>query len=302
MNISNVIQQINYIDAYLNEKYYERSEIIFCSLVSLIAAEHMLLIGPPGAAKSSVLDDICDFIREVKLFKWTMNKETKIDEILGPYEPYRMEYGEYIRLTQNKLPEADLAFLDETLRATGDTLNSLLEIMNERTFIQNNISTKVPLISLFGATNSYPKDEDIQALYDRFLVRIRIDYIKESDNLRGLLTQKPKSSDEVLGSITLEDIKQLRLEMKKVQVPELIIDMIIKMRDQLFKKEIFPSDRRLRNSLNLLRAAAVVRGRNIVEVSDLYLLKHVFWLYEKDQDDVNEIVTHVIEKEESQNE
>lgn len=67
MNISNVIQQINYIDAYLNEKYYERSEIIFCSLVSLIAAEHMLLIGPPGAAKSSVLDDICDFIREVKL-------------------------------------------------------------------------------------------------------------------------------------------------------------------------------------------------------------------------------------------
>ncbi|KQN97017.1 AAA family ATPase [Paenibacillus sp. Leaf72] len=289
------LRQVQFIQSYLQSKYYERNEIIYCSLLSMIASEHMLLIGPPGAAKSSVLDDICGYMREVVYFKWTMNNETSTDELLGPYDKARKDYGLLKRITANKLPEAHIALLDETLRATGETLNSLLTILNERSYMQEGKSLTAPLISLFGATNDYPDDDNIQALYDRFLIRIRIDYIKETANLKSLL-KGGSSSIEDMGSLSISDLKKLKASTKMVEISESIIDSMVEIREELFEHNIFPSDRRLKNSLNLLRAAAVLHDRNNVLMSDLSILKYVLWIKEEDQSIVNSIIDKHLEK------
>ncbi|CAM3318968.1 AAA domain-containing protein [Paenibacillus taichungensis] len=283
-------KQLGRIRDRLETEYYERETLIRCALVSMIAGEHMLLIGPPGTAKSSVLERIFQSFRELNIFKWSMNYDTTPEEILGPYEEGLYTKGQLKRKTSGKLPEAHMAILDEILRAKGETLNSLLDVINERTMLQMSERIKVPLISLFGATNELHNDEQNNALYDRFLIRMKVGYVQFPDALKSMITSKHVSDDNV-ESISLSDLNKLRMNLEFVDIPDEIIDSIVSIRIQLFKAKIYPSDRRLKASLKLLKASAILEGRPVVRKSDLTILYFAFWNNPLDEDKVSRILS-----------
>lgn len=295
----NIVKNIKYshseldkINDYLHTMYFERDEIIHSAFVSIIAGEHMLLIGPPGTAKSSVLEMIFQHFRDLNVFKWTMNDDTTPDELLGPYEEGLYTHGKLKRKTGGKLPEAHMAILDEILRARGYALNSLLDILNERSIIQMNERQAVPLISLFGATNDLHENHENTALYDRFLIRINVDYLSSRESLKTMLLNEV--SPEIYASLSLHDITQLKIAAARVQIPSEIMEIILSLRFKLFENKIYPSDRRLKSSLKLIQASALLEQRINVEKKDLQILKHVLWNKPAEIDKLQEIMESIL--------
>lgn len=285
--------------AYLNRKYLERRDIIQYAMVSMIAGEHVLLLGPPGAAKSAIINDLCKMIDGANLFQYLLNTHTSVDELLGPFDQREAQYGRFKRLTQHKLPEARIAFLDEILHATGETLNSLLELLNERTYIQQGQKVKAPLISVFGATNEDMTKEGPQALYDRFLLRLQISYLQDEANFRSFLTDRvDRSNDEyLLVPLQISELMQLRGAASHVSIPETMIDCIVEIRHECKAKGIYPSDRRFKQSLKLLQVAALLDGRSQIERNDLQLYQHILWSDEHERKIVTDIISHFIKSE-----
>lgn len=284
--------QLNKIIDYLHTMYFERDEIIHSAFASIIAGEHMLLIGPPGTAKSSVLEMIFQHFRDLNVFKWTMNDDTTPDELLGPYEEGLYTHGKLKRKTVGKLPEAHMAILDEILRARGYALNSLLDILNERSIIQMNERQAAPLISLFGATNDLHENHENTALYDRFLIRINVDYLSSKESLKTMLLNE--APPEIYASLSFQDITQLKIASSRIQIPPDIMEIILSLRFKLFENKIFPSDRRLKSSLKLIRASALLGQRSNVEKEDLQILKHVLWNKPAEIDKLNEILNSIL--------
>src|SRR3989304_4050618 len=174
------VEKLRKIREELRGEFFERDDVIDGALSALLSGSHVLLIGPPGTAKSLLAHEICKSVSGAKYFQWLLTKFTTPEEIFGAVSLKGLENDEYRRVTSGKLPEADIAFLDEVFKASSSILNTLLTIMNERIFYNGMERIQVPLITLFGASNEIPSEEDeLEALYDRFLLRYVVDYIRE---------------------------------------------------------------------------------------------------------------------------
>ena len=121
----------------------------------------------------------CRRIEGANYFQWLLTKFSTPEEIFGAVSLKGLEQDDYRRVTTHKLPEAHIAFLDEIFKANSSILNALLTIINERLFHNGRERIAVPLITLFGASNELPDEEELTALYDRFMLRFMADYISE---------------------------------------------------------------------------------------------------------------------------
>ena len=161
----------------------ERDDEIDLVLTALIAKEHVLLVGPPGCAKSLLLDALLRWAGGSK-FAILLTKYTVPEEVVGPVSLAGLKSDRYLRITSGKLPEADFAFLDEVFKASSAILNTLLRILNERTFdAGDGLAKKTPLKLCVGASNEWPSPEtgkELAALFDRFTFR---------KSVRPILTQ-----------------------------------------------------------------------------------------------------------------
>lgn len=175
----------------LTQAFLERSEVIDGALTALLSGHHVLLIGPPGTAKSMLADELCRRLHGGTYFQWLLTKFTTPEELFGAVSLRALESDEYRRVTTRKLPEAEIAFLDEVFKANSSILNAILTVMNERRFHNGRDVTEVPLISLFGATNELPEEDELQALYDRFLLRYVVGYIADDFRFLRMLQGKP---------------------------------------------------------------------------------------------------------------
>jgi MoxR-like ATPase len=242
--------------------------------VALLARQHVLLLGPPGTAKSQLVEDICARIGGI-YFSWLLTKFSTPEELFGPISLKALEQDKYTRITIGKLPEAHVAFLDEIWKASSSILNSLLRIANERRFDNGNGSpVKVPLQSLFGASNELPESGELSALYDRFLLRFVTQYIASPQNFVNMLASPPSLSGTI---ITLEELTAMQAETEKIALPDEVYIALVNLREVLKKENIVASDRRYKQSLSLIRANAYLSGRPHVTVEDLALLQHVLW-------------------------
>lgn len=270
------LEKLKKLRSDLKSRYFERDDVIDGAFCALLTGSHLLLIGPPGTAKSQLANEICRKITGARYFQWLLTKFTTPEELFGAVSLKGLENDEYRRVTSGKLPEAHIAFLDEVFKASSSILNTLLTIMNERIFYNGTEKVRIPLISLFGASNELPSEEDeLEALYDRFLLRYVVDYIKEDFRFLKMLNTGNEISED--GVITSEELDSCREEAERVKLPSNILKLISRIRKELAKKGITPSDRRYKQSVSLLKSRAYLEGRSEVSEDDLRFLENVLW-------------------------
>ena len=270
------LEKLTEIRNKLKASYLERDDVIDGSLIALITGSHMLLVGPPGTAKSQLVSEVCGKINGAQYFQWLLTKFTAPEELFGAVSLKGLENDEYRRVTNGKLPEAHIVFLDEVFKASSSILNTLLTVMNERIYYNGTEITEIPLISMFGASNELPSEEDeLEALYDRFLLRYVVDYIKEDFRFLKLLQDDDINRDGAI--ITQEELEECESAVNQIIIPSNIIKLIGRIRTELKSKGLSPSDRRYKQSISLLKAKAFLEARSEVSEDDLRFLENVYW-------------------------
>jgi MoxR-like ATPase len=267
----------------LEQAFVERSDVIEGALVALLSRSHVLLIGPPGTAKSMLADELCRRVEGAQYFQWLLTKFTTPEEIFGAVSLKALEADEYRRVTTGKLPESHIAFLDEVFKANSSILNAILTLVNERRFHNGRDVATVPLLTLFGATNELPDEDELAALYDRFLLRFVLGYVQEDFRFLRMLEASAPASQTTL---SLAALAALQDQAASLPVPPAVLRRVADLRRELGRKQIVASDRRYRQSLSVLRARALLVGRAAVEEEDLLFLEHVLWRDPAEQSEV----------------
>jgi MoxR-like ATPase len=254
--------------------FYERDAEVESMLTAVVAEEHVLLLGPPGTAKSALSVALSHALGGTH-FSILLTKFSVPEEVFGPTSLKGLENDEYRRVTKGFFPEATLAFFDEIFKANSSILNTLLTGLNERQF-DNGGRQAIPLELCVGASNELPQDDGLAALYDRFVLRHWVAPIASEDSLRALLTSAAEPS--VCARLSTEDLAELRAARDRVVVPDDVIDMVLQIKSELAtSKGITASDRRWRKIVKLVRAHAVLEGRNVATVRDLRIAAHALW-------------------------
>lgn len=259
----------------LTRTFVHREAVIDASLAALVCGQHVLLVGPPGTAKSQLAARLCASIGGARWFQWLLTRFTTPEELFGPVSLAALEADRYERLTDGKLPTAHVVFLDEVFKASSAILNTLLTLMNERMFHNGARTEPAPLVSLFGATNELPEEDELLALYDRFLVRVVVDYVEADHAFLRLLTLPPPG--EPTAHLDVAALAAARAAAAEVEVEAARLTDVAALRRTLREKGVVASDRRWRHALDYLRARAWLDGRESVAPADLLALEHVLW-------------------------
>ena len=286
-----VQEKLKKIREELKQAFLERGELIDGALSALLASQHVLIIGPPGTAKSMLADEICRRIQGANYFQWLLTRFSTPEEIFGAVSLKALEQDDYRRVTAHKLPEAHIAFLDEIFKANSSILNAILSLINERIFHNGKEVVSVPLLTLFGASNELPEDDELLALYDRFLLRFVVKYIEEDFRFLRML-ESPSQTERT--TLSLEELCGMQRQVRDISIPGYVYRTVADIRRELGKKNIVASDRRYRQSLSLLQAHAYLAGGNEVTEKNLFFLEHVLWRDPGEQPQVRDTIRELL--------
>jgi MoxR-like ATPase len=291
------IDKLNNVLKYVKDSFVGKDEIIDLLGICLIAKENAFLLGPPGTAKSALVRLLSGSITDGKNFEYLLTRFTEPNEIFGPFDIRKLKEGELVTNTEGMMPEASMVFLDEIFNANSAILNSLLTALNERIFRRGKETKKLPALIFVGASNVLPEDEALNALLDRFLIRVRCDYV-DTDLLEQVLLAgwnlENKTAAQQPG-ITPQEIIELQKLSKKVDLSPIrkqYIDLVHNLRNTGIKV----SDRRAVKIQNLLAASALMCNRTEAIVSDLWVLKYI-WDTEEQIEILAGIIDSIIEKD-----
>ena len=297
------LDKLQAIERELTASLIERDEVIRASLVALLARQHMVVLGPPGTAKSALATELAQRISPqngagLRSFAYLMTRFTTPEELFGPVSVSGLKRDEYVRITAGKLVEAELVFLDEIFKASSAILNALLKIANERVFNNGGQEMRVPLISLFGASNEMPQGNELEALWDRFLLRFRVSYVTDTGFVRFIRAAAAKHNGHSSNGsqpLTLlqSELRALQQSAAQVAIPNAAIDLIEQLRRDLAAKGIIISDRRWGQALGVLQAHALTEGRDAVTEDDLVFLKNVLWQSPEQQTEIGKALARI---------
>ena len=305
----------------MNRGIYEKETDISLSLLAALAGESIILLGPPGVAKSMVARQLKTAFREAQSFEYLMSRFSTPDEIFGPVSIQKLKTSDtYERAVEGYLPTADVVFLDEIWKAGPAIQNTLLTVINEKIFRNGNREMHLPLKLLVAASNELPaKGEGLEALWDRFVIRIESRPIKLEKNFRAMLLESHadfSGSTGVLGhadfadnadfsdlKITAEEYAEWAEKICKIGVKEEVLDAISAIRKSLRavnvdeaaeRRNIYVSDRRWKNIVRLLRTSAFMQDREEVDICDLLPIYHCLWQEPEERDAIRNIVIRAL--------
>lgn len=277
----------------LKETFVGKDEIIDLLGLCLVARENLFLLGPPGTAKSALVQQLAKRIGG-RVFDYLLTRFTEPNEIFGPFDIRKLREGELETNVTGMLPEADFVFLDELLNANSAILNSLLLALNERVFRRGRESFALPTLMVVGASNHLPEDEALGALFDRFLVRVRCDNVGD-DGLNDVLKAGwslggQRSEEAVARTVTVDDLRNLHGMVQRVDLTP-VRDAYADLVRSLRKAGLNVSDRRAVKFQSLLAASALLSGRVTANLTDAWVLRYTW-----DQDEEREIIAALVDQ------
>lgn len=311
----------------MNRGIYEKETEISLSLLAALAGESIILLGPPGVAKSMVARQLKTAFREAQSFEYLMSRFSTPDEIFGPVSIQKLKTSDtYERAVKGYLPTADVVFLDEIWKAGPAIQNTLLTVINEKIFRNGNREMHLPLKLLVAASNELPaKGEGLEALWDRFVIRIESRSIKLEKNFRAMLLEvksEEQRASEVKSeergvkeqssaaegkansnAITAEEYAGWTERIDKIGVKIEVLDAISAIRKSLRavnvdeaaeRRNIYVSDRRWKNIVRLLRTSAFMQDREEVDICDLLPIYHCLWQEPEERDAIRNIVIRAL--------
>lgn len=280
----------------LNSATLEREHVIDGLLATLLSKQNAFLLGVPGTGKSDLVRNICNGISGANYFGYLLTPTTDPSEVFGPVAVTKLLKDEYTRDVAGYLPDAHIGFLDELFRGSSAILNSLLTVLNERTFNNGKDVVKTPIQSIVAATNSWPDEESLQAFADRFLFRPTVELLKKPVSKRKLdewalgLTERPMVGEH----LTLEELRELQDSVDNVQISEEFLDRFSTVWEMLASRNITISDRRRVQILKFLKAWAVVQGDDALHPEHMHnSIVHIVYQSKEDQD----VIIEVLEQE-----
>lgn len=262
--------------ARLEAGLLERDTAVRLALLAALAGEHVLLIGPPGTAKSELARRLHRAFDGARYFERLLTRFSTPEELFGPLSLKALEHDRYERLVEGYLPTASIAFLDEVFKANSAILNALLTLLNEREFDNGSTRLRVPLISVVGATNEVPAEEALMAFYDRFLLRVPVASVSDASFAALIALPAEAAADTgVVEPITADELQRQLAEREQVALPAEVTSALAALRAFVQSQGIAVSDRRWRQLVGLLRSAALSEGREAVDALDLWLVPYV---------------------------
>jgi MoxR-like ATPase len=297
-------QKIQTLLDQLNHGLVEREDTLRTALLTVLTGENLVLIGPPGTGKSMIARRIAESFahdndknNDNGYFEYLLTKFSTPEEIFGPLSITELKADRFKRNTAGYLPTVKIAFLDEIFKASSSILNALLTILNERIYHNGAEPQHVPMQALIAASNELPTDqEELSALYDRFLVRSFVDYVSQ-DNLPRLFEKT--GTTPALTKLTTADLDDVQHAAESVTIPLDIVDAMQRIWGQ--HKETFKedsrerlSDRRLKKVIKLLCVSATTNGRSQVDLSDVFLLKDCLWNHQENALKVRDLILNTL--------
>lgn len=285
------------IEKDLNGILFERQAAIRGMLLATLSKTNILLLGSAGIAKSALIEQWNRRITESKYFAWLLTKFTPPEELFGPPSLKGLEEERYTRVTRGKLPEANTVFLDETFKANSSILNSLLTVMNERIFYNDGAPVPLDIVTIAGASNEIPESEDgLDAFFDRFLLKFYLKPIQEGSNFSKMMRSTDMNATPK-NTITLAEIRLAQEEIAKVVIPDVVLNSIVKLRDELRKEGISVTDRTFKISTGIIKAQAFLAGRTEATTEDLEIYKNICWNKPEQATQVHSLILKLIAPE-----
>lgn len=299
-------ERIQLLLGEMNRGVYEKETEIGLSLLAALAGESILLLGPPGVAKSMVARRLKKAFVGANAFEYLMSRFSTPDEIFGPVSISRLKSSDkYERAIEGYLPTADVVFLDEIWKAGPAIQNTLLTVINEKLFRNGDQELKLPLKLLVAASNELPaQGEGLEALWDRFLIRVISTCVQQEETFyRMLLDDTEEEEGDVRWRITDAEYADWQQAIRGVEVPADVLAYITDIRRNLMKVEldgsemhrnVYISDRRWKNVVRLLKTSAFIHGRPSVCASDLLPTYHCLWNEPEESNDIRRIVVQAL--------
>jgi len=274
-----LLNKFELLEETLNDEIYERGQEIHTAVLALLSRKHHFQIGPPGTAKSLLIDRLTKRISDLGedgYFRWLLTNYTTPEELFGgPDFNLLREKGVYKRVTERKLPRAYIGFADEIFKANSSILNTNLTLMNERKFFNADDDPNAPLMSLYSASNELPSGDALWALWDRLHFRHEIKPMQETTSFMNMLTKSMVEEPEPI--LSLQDLIDGQAAVEAVVIPSEVFETVKTLRDDLRKDGIEATERRWKECVGVIKAEAFMNGREIADIEDMRPLMHVLW-------------------------
>lgn len=290
MDHDTIRNKLKAVSAELKTLFFQREREIEGLILASLAREHVLLLGPPGTAKSELTRAFTARLAGATYFDWLLSKFTQPEELFGPVSISGLKNDTFRRVTGGKLPEAHVGFLDEIFKANSAVLNALLTVANERRFHNGTTVMDTPTRILVGASNELPSDESLAAFYDRFLVRFWVEPIAGQSDWKELMNRTNGAWPNPT-TITFEEWDYASDAAAQIPIGHTVMNAAFLMKKKLETEGVTSSDRRWVKAFKLARAAAYMDGEDEVMEENCAVWAHVLWNEPSEQARVLELVT-----------